>query len=141
MLKKLVNILTVVTICTLLSSCAPRGEYKSVNELLTKARQRYSKNFNQSSAVASDLQSLSNLLDSLVTEQRLDMAKEISESLRSLNNKAGYTTRPALNEIILQYQAIAQKQAMDNKDGTIKLIVSRTYNLLASELESTGFKL
>ena len=137
MLKKLLTI----TFITLLISCAPRGEYKSTNELLKKARARYAKNFNQSSTVASELQSLTALLDSLVNEQQASSAKEISDALRGLSSKAGYTTRPALSEIILQYQAIAQAQMMKNKEGTLKLIVSRTYNLLASELESTAFKL
>lgn len=137
MLKKLLALI----LLTLLIGCAPRGEYKSTNELLTKAKQRYAKNFNQSSPVAGDLKTLTALLDNLVNDENQADAKEISEALRELNSKAGYTMRPALSEIILQYEGIAQAQTLANKAGTLKLIVSRTYNLLASELESTGFKL
>lgn len=131
----------ILLLITLLFACAPRGEYKSVDELLQKSKTRYVNSINADSL--KELTVASKELEAFTANtQHTASAKKLADILTNLNQKAGYTTRPALNELILQYQKIAANQSSENfNQSAAKLLASRTYNLLASEMQSTAFRL
>lgn len=136
------SLLTLVA-CVLLialSSCAPRGESKSLSEVFEAAKTRYTTARSGAQGIA-ELQSLESTLSSWVSKPSYDGARKISDTLRTLIVKTGYTSRPAMGELIEQYQTIGfDKSAMKISPSRVKLLVARTYNLLASELETTAFR-
>ena len=141
-------------------SCKPRGESHSIQEILTDSSQAYRKAFDGDplpERVSSRLPELSDALSRLVDEADIERKKALSNSivdhLRALVISAGYTTRPALGELIDQFSAVAESEsdvAMNlsgvnlsgvNDRETIALLVSRTFYLLASELKGIRFQL
>ncbi len=125
----------------LLCSCSPRGESKSLSEVYEAARARYAA-VNSVAAGVSELAGLEQGLLALVDNPKADTARSISDTLRTLIARAGYTSRPALGELIEQYQNIAfESSEMPVNQSRAKLLAARTYNLLARELETTSFRL
>ena len=101
-MKKLLSYLTIIIILT---SCAPRGEYKTVDSLLAISKERYAKVASVETPAKAELAPLTEKLEGVLKDQQL--AAEIAESLRKLTNKAGYPSRPAMSELVLQYENIA----------------------------------
>lgn len=127
-------------------ACAPRGESHSLSQVLESAKFRYAKV--QQVQVPGDLMpnlqvlvgSLESLLKNSVSSAKSD-AKQVASAIDILVGHAGYTNRPAFGELLYQYLAISNGETSRVSDATIKLLVSRTYSLLASELETTQFKI
>ncbi len=135
----MLKILLSIAIFCLVSACAPRGEYKSVDTLLTLAKERYAKVANVETPAKAELAPLTQKLEQVVTDHQI--AADIAKSLRKLTHQAGYPTRPAMSELVLQYENIASNPSKIVNDASLKLLTSRTFNLLATELQSTAFKL
>jgi hypothetical protein len=127
----------------LLASCAPRGETKTLEEIYANSKSRYTAV--QSAQVPADvtqpLGSIATHLEQIAGQHGADAsrsAKEIAELLAPLTTRAGYTSRPAMGELVSQYRMMSQSEAAV-ENPTAKLLAARTYTLLASELETTKF--
>lgn len=129
-------------------SCAPRGESKSVDEVLAIQRSKFTEQrdgANLSGPVKQELDSVAAGLETLSQLKKGEavepLAVKVSEGLTVLISDAGYTSRPALSELISQYRVLSADQASENGGAAVKLLVARTYSALASELETTKFQL
>lgn len=144
-----------------LSGCLPRGESKSIEELMASSKERF--NASQSAAeqlspeVKQKVQEVSNALKILQsrdeTSRHAAAAADADRALSWLVDRAGYTSRPSIAEIAAQYRVLAgDLEVVINNSGEdreasspaaaanrIKLLVARTYSLVASELETTKF--
>ena len=127
--------------------CGPRGESHTVEQILTDARSAYQSVSGKASAETSaGLKFLTASLDRVAGlggggEARA-ISAEIATMLTELSPKAGYPARPAMAELINQYRAVASNSASTVSIGapSLKLLAARTYALVASELETTKFK-
>lgn len=140
-------VLAVVT----LVSCAPRGETITLDEVLAKAERRYSELVVAAkvspaaqplfAAVTSQVKEVASKLprNSQKLAQEIDAAglKDMGDDLAKIILHAGYTNRPALTEIAGQYRALSALPSVD--PAQLKLLVARTYSILAAELETTQF--
>ncbi len=140
-------------VCLCLVSCAPRGETNSLDQILESARTRYLSLGTAGVApevgksLKSIATSLADLEKPLALPQYAQKSTAVAELLAALNGRAGYTSRASLAELASQYRGMAsqanQGSSIDAKAqlARTRLLVARTYNLLASELETTGFAL
>ena len=130
-----------------LNACAPRGENHSVDQVLSDAQAKFAMELKSSASPANDkVKSLSDSLEKFMTAadvaQQKSLADALAFSLEDLITKAGYTSRPAMSELALQYQNIAKGSASEYfSKSSAKLLVARTYIMLSSELETTAFRL
>lgn len=138
---------TGVLVCGI-NGCAPRGESHTVEEILSDARKGYLSVFVARSGNYKDqLTSLARSLDKLAGLGGGGDAKAVSggiaDALQGLIEHAGFTVRPAMTELINQYRVVANSSARDISIGApnLKLLVARTYTLVASELKTTQFKI
>jgi len=137
------SVLKAMLLCLVfgLSACAPRGETKSLDQVLADAKERYSAtnlngvNPDASGAVQTAVSKMNQIEAGFVAASLPEQAKEISDALRQVEPRAGYTSRPALDELIREYRELNPK----TEAATAKLLVARTYNWLSSELETTRF--
>lgn len=136
-----------VSFC-LISGCAPRGESHTVDEILSDARSNYQSVFaSKPSSYKDQLASLATSLDKLAGVGGGGDAKVVSggiaNSLQDLIGHAGLTVRPAMTELINQYRVVAESASRDISIGApnLKLLVARTYTLIAGELKTTQFKI
>lgn len=136
-----------VALIFLLIGCAPRGESKSVAEIYEGSKERFASASRE--FVATGASEAINQIDSLLSKMEADMSvssaqqnsAEIATALNSLILKAGYTARPALGEIVLQYRLIASgEKDRAPSESHLRLLMARTYRLLAQELETTRFQ-
>ncbi len=138
-MRYLISLLIALTI----TSCAPRGETKTLDQILDNARVRYQEAFDAGVQGEGDLQtqlaSLSSSLEKLLSASDAAQAQEVEDTLRELILHAGFTTRPAMNELSSQYALLAEESEVAPERK--KLLVSRTYRMLARELETTRFRL
>lgn len=147
-MSKITRFLTLLGVSALLvgavGGCGPRGETKSLDEVLSLARDRYQTALEgvNETELRSSLDELSSRLDmmSSTSGSLVSDAKSVSKLLADLTNRAGFTARPALAELSGQYREVGARVVPADEQGRVKLLVTRTYNLLASELESTQFK-
>ena len=130
------------------AGCAPRGESRTVEQILTDARSAYqSASASFSGDVSPALKSLSGALDRLAGIGGAGDAKlvsqEISTMLVELSGRIGYTSRAAMAELIEQYRTISQSAGSSVSIGApnLKLLAARTYSLVTSELTTTKFKI
>ena len=142
--------LAVISILVLLCSCQPRGETKSVDQVLEYEKARFSTASSVSLApdIKASLGKTQELLEELLSEWNTPaLSKDavgVAELLGTLVGHAGVTARPAFDEIIREYRALGElppEADVKTESGRIRLLVSRTYGLLASELQSRGFSL
>lgn len=142
----------VIKICLCLaliamSSCAPRGETKTLEEIFSAEEVRYNelKDVSTPAGVGAALTQLNTLLPELVNQSSSDSnvasASEVATLLTGLRDRAGYTSRPALGELVKQYRQLELSLKDEIVDsGKVKLLVARTYSALSSELSTTGFR-
>lgn len=139
MIKKLLPLLLSLA----LVSCGPRGESKSLDEVLQIARERYTQVADKASASPANelLTALNKDLESLLesSQDRSATFGRVGDGLYKVFPKAGAPSRPAIVELAKQYKMLSHEKNVN--DSTVKLVASRTYSMLASELETTGFKL
>ncbi|MCB0317678.1 MAG: hypothetical protein KDD56_02910 [Bdellovibrionales bacterium] len=126
------------------TACAPRGESKTLEQVLKSSQERFSKaNQRAGTVVVADvLSQTKDHLETLLSQQVNGQDKlmyETANLLAKLTENAGYTSRPAMTELVSQYRELGHIGNAGQNEVT--LLVSRTYSILASELETTKFKL
>jgi len=128
-----------------LSACGPRGESRPLDDILQSSQQRYNmvRRVEVPAEVRETLdQSILNMEALLADSDVAENSGEMSRHLLILSEQAGYTNRPALFEIMKQYQSMKERAGQGGvHPASVKLLVSRTYSLFASELETTRFSL
>jgi hypothetical protein len=130
-----------------LGGCLPRGETKTLNEVVSIAQSRYAATSKEglpvdvSSAITSIAENLSVLAagDDVVAVQPKIVA--LGEAIAGLVEHAGFTSRPALSELATQYRVLGGASADQLSAPQLRLLASRTYSALAAELETTRFAL
>lgn len=123
--------------------CNPRGETNSLRDVAGNAEARFSQAYVSSEVEQTEFASvpLRSVVDSLKvvgasgSAVAADRYQQIGRSLGELASYAGYTSRPAMGELSEQWLAL---EAAADAPST-RLLVSRTYGVLASELEGVGF--
>jgi hypothetical protein len=141
--------LTVVLACGLVG-CGPRGETKTLAEILQIAKADFAEQFGNGSVLSdtstqAQVSKIHSQLEALISDQsdRAALAKaasDIAHELASLTSKAGYTSRPALTELATQFREMtASAEKGEAQLATLKLMATRTYSTLASELATTKF--
>lgn len=136
--------LVLITVCLLAAGCRPRGESKSLDQVLEAARTRYHSAGldNVPGEFRSSLEKLAGQLQEMEGSGNLEDLKDYSarvlEQLEPLEAAAGLTAQAAFSEIEKQYRELSAAEGELNR-ASLRLLLARTYNLLASELESTRF--
>ncbi len=141
-----------LAIVSSLQGCAPRGESQDLTVLLNDARDRYRSAESKigDSPVKTQLAALYEKLNNIEKVQDPTVIKpatmEIKNELSALLVHAGYPVRPSFTEIVNQYQALANGSAVTTDSALpgspeIRLLLVRTYSVLATELETTKFTL
>lgn len=156
------SLVAAVVLCA--SACEPRGETLTLDRVLERAREKYQSALASVNAgagkdggaalppeVAARLKSVTDELEGMVRQAGVDPSAEVarsagqvSEALADLAQSAGYTSRPAMGELVSQLEALAGSAAAEGKsfDGSkARLVASRVYSLLSSELEGVKFSL
>ena len=134
----------------LIIGCAPRGETKNLDEILANAKGRYTA-LQREGKIEKPLQekmaNLGDALDALVSQAETgsvrvaESATGVAVELAELTPKAGYTARPAFGELTKQYRHLGKSDDGRVVEGAkVKLLVARTYSLLAGELETSAFR-
>lgn len=140
MIKKLIVLCLVALVC---SACAPRGESNSLDQVYSDAL----KDFQSASkdklptTVQADFAFVEKSLSDLSAadfKQPKDLAPKMAKVLVKMSRHSGYTARPSFGELANQYQSLADRKV---PTAAVKLLVARTYSLLAQELDSTAFQL
>ncbi|WKZ56351.1 MAG: hypothetical protein QY326_06350 [Bdellovibrionota bacterium] len=106
-MSKITRFLTLLGVSALLvgavGGCGPRGETKSLDEVLSLARDRYQTALEgvNETELRSSLDELSSRLDmmSSTSGSLVSDAKSVSKLLADLTSRAGFTARPALAEL------------------------------------------
>jgi NAD(P)-dependent dehydrogenase (short-subunit alcohol dehydrogenase family) len=168
LLKIFITTICLISLILIATGCAPRGETKSLDEILQIAKSRYETAIVKSKApelVRGELVKLIKNFEAFVNDSNdqssvRQAASAISGILDMMVSNAGYTTRPAMTEISRTYRGVAypdQKDvlttitenttqaAVENPvalpgQATRKLLVARTFSMLAQELETTSFR-
>lgn len=151
-INKIIVLSSLMLVLVLANGCAPRGETQSMSDLLTQARDRFrtaelkmgeSPLKSTISDVAQKLVSIEKIQDPIALKPATG---EIKEALTTLLEHAGYTVRPSFAELVAQYRAIANGSSVTTDSSLagspeIRLLLVRTYSILASELETGKFSL
>jgi len=144
-MKNGILVLIIALTAFVLSACGPRGESRPLDDILESSKQRY--NMVRRTEVPAEVRetldrSVTRLEDLLREVEIAENASDISIDLLTLTEHTGYTNRPSMFELIKQYQAMSERASQTGvNQASVKLLVSRTYALLASELETTRFSL
>lgn len=130
-----------------LVGCGPRGETKSLQQVLEIARQEYVENVRseQSGALQGQLKELARNLEEMVGAngmgaQIAQASGNVAAALSVLIGTAGYTSRASLGEILMQHRVLVGDAAQSEiNPARIKLLVARTYSVISSEMATTKF--
>lgn len=143
--------LSIVTAAVLMTAgCGPRGETKNVDQVLNDSRDYYTDVAGdvQAQHGAAELKSLEGILVKLTDRARSNPAgtfdarqdaKQATDLLATLISHAGYTSRPAMTELMDQFRGVSNSESTSS--AVVRLLVARTYRNLGSELEATKFAL
>ncbi len=141
------------------SGCAPRGETKSLDEVLGLARERFTSvqkrvpsgalSAEASKSLDQAMKAIDGALAASSIGEQAAQAKSLESAFSDLLPNAGYTSRAALTEVKKQYGQIAEQVSAEvaglppaaDQVAKVKLAAARAYTILASELETTGFNL
>ena len=143
LLKQLTSLLALITLLSFMA-CAPRGESNTVDEIYQAAKLRFANSMR--GKAPEGVESLSKNLEAYAKAESAvaaaGTAGQIADGLSAITEKAGYTTRPALDQLMKQfrYLSAAKKDSAVNK-AALRLLAARTLHTLASELETTAFAL
>lgn len=130
-------------IVCVVAGCMPRGESHSLDVILSDAKSRYTSasSVTLKPEVSDKIKLITTSLDQLSSDSTSDGSKlsnDIADALGAITPFAGTTNRPALYELSLQLKTIAEKkESMPLNER--KLIASRVYGALATELETVKF--
>jgi hypothetical protein len=140
--RSVVKLMVVVSVGVL--GCNPRGETISLDEVVRNAEQRFYQVYRADTAgkdqpvVASSLRVVVDTLkevEGASGQEVSDRYATVGKTLSELATYAGYTSRPALGELAEQWLGLTSAADAPNT----RLLISRTYGVLASELEAVGF--
>ncbi|NDC39788.1 MAG: hypothetical protein EBZ48_17440, partial [Proteobacteria bacterium] len=131
----------------LLVGCAPRGETKSLQEVLDIARNHYVEltRAQESETLKGTLIELARNLEDMVSAngagaQVAQASGNVASKLSQLVHTAGYTSRASIGEILLQHRVLVEDATRSEVNGArVKLLVARTYSVISSEVETTKF--
>ena len=163
MKQRPVALIVMLCVVPFLVGCWPRGETKTLGEVFEIAKERYDEAIVSAKANGETKEQLANVvknvggfLEASGNRQTQESAGEVSNGLSDLVVNAGYTTRPALNELAKTYRGIAAPAeraglATVDTSGDVtegweldasakRLLAARTYTALAQELETTAFQ-
>jgi len=143
MVNRRIKFLSIALTVVALQGCLPRGETHTLDQVLKDARSQYASV--DKKGIPSDLSPSVDRLATLLQEigDASDVnslgakTKEVSGILASLTLRAGYTSRPSLGELASQYRTFSI--GGDETRAKAKLLVARTYSLIAGELQTTKF--
>ncbi|MCO6431789.1 MAG: hypothetical protein J5J00_13100 [Deltaproteobacteria bacterium] len=127
-----------------LAGCEPRGETVSVEQVFAIQSARYLE-AKESAALDGQTKAMLEKVETQLQELVKSPDKgtvvarggEIAEALSSLISKAGYTSRPAMYELVSQYRSLVGDAAPTS--APVTLLAARTFSILSAELESTEF--
>ncbi len=136
----------VIALLTLgLNACAPRGETKSLDQVLELARDAYksSPRSNLVGETGAQIDSLTSKLEQSINsgEDRQASFSETASILLALSSRSGMTSRAALGELASQFRTLSAAEKANITDAQAKLLASRVYHLLAAELNGSSFRL
>lgn len=131
---KLIPLLLVAIIS--FNSCAPRGESKTLKEIFEIQQNEFNSALAKSVNVPNEVKELAKLLPMQLVEFS---PTKVIVNMDKLINKAGYTVRPAMTELRDQYKHLSKAKKANS--AAIKLLVARTYSIVAEELNTTSFRL
>ena len=114
-----------------LAACEPRGETRNLAEIHTDSKQRFEKV--ESTAINPDAKSALVKASKFLSSPDAASTTEMAQILEQLSPHASPTNRISFNELANQYRASSASGA------AMELLTSRTYTLLASELETAKF--
>ncbi len=140
------TVATVAVVSSGLIGCQPRGESRTLDQIYSDARSSYvSGSGNASGEVKGALTELAAQLESLATQGQAGtdatkVAGSVAASLDGLMGKIGVTARPAMAELINQYRMASANTSETAGSPSLKLLVARTYTLLATELRTANFR-
>jgi len=149
---RVLKLVAVVLSIFALASCGPRGESKSVQEVLDTARDRFAKEdiaalkpeaSQNVQALVREIEGMVKATDRLVTDGNGAVSEGAARAVTNLEaviERSGVTVRPAIAELTNQYRMLAIARDPINP-GAVKLLVARTYSTLCSELETSKFSL
>jgi hypothetical protein len=140
MFKKII-ILCLLTL--LAAACGPRGETNSLEQVFSAAKADFtkSKKAQVPAVVTKDFEFIEQSLAKIVAtdfSKAEALAPDIAKALVRISRHSGYTVRPSIGELANQYLVLAERETAS---ASVKLLVARTYSLLAQELASTAFRL
>ena len=109
-MKIFLKSLVFFTILFSLISCAPRGEHKTVDEILKISKNRFSLVADKSNI--DELRKTVSLLEKLTSDSRGSNLKtntqEVAKLLNELNKKSAFTVRPAIIKSLISIILLAQ---------------------------------
>lgn len=118
------------------SSCAPRGESKTLSEIFEIQQNAFNTALTKSVNVPGEVKELAKILPMQIDEFN---PSKVINSIDKLIGKAGYTVRPAMTELRNQYKHLESNKKVNS--AAVKLLVARTYSIFAEELNTTSFRL
>ena len=133
--------------CLLLfTGCAPRGESKSLSEVLLLARKSYAAQPKSDlpSEVQDRLSELSQGMERVLKALGSDSGAsaenlhDIGDGLAAILKRAGHTSRPGMTELSNQFLHLGESNKYS--EPQVRLLIARTYSALASELETNRFR-
>ena len=131
-------------VVALLVGCGPRGETRTLDEVVKSARERFyvSSEGKMPADVQMELTAVASRLDKVLDSSATPLeVAEIPKVLDGLITKAGYTSRPALGELLSQWVARSEISKEAASAASDKLLVARTFSALGSELKAVRFAL
>ena len=138
-------IVSALVLC--MGGCMPRGETRTLDEILLDAREQFSTTDRKGvpaelspsiDKLAAKLQEIAAGGDSY---DYVSNAHEIGDVLGQITVHAGYTSRPGFGELANQYHFFKAGASSEGTRSQGKLLVARTFSLLTSELKTTHFAL
>ncbi len=144
--RSIILVVGSLVLCTgMLCSCGPRGESKTVAEVLAISQAAFNEQIGNAGPAKEKIVTVQRNLEVLLNDQSdrsglSNAASEISTQLAELTRHAGYTSRPAFGELATQFRELSSDAAAGNAQANrLKLIASRAYSTMASELATTKF--
>jgi hypothetical protein len=147
-MRKTLQLVPVIAFLMVTSGCY-RGESNSLGEVVASAKSAYTSTSKagvpapMASTVektVAALDRLAGLSGTVAAAAARDSAREVGANLASLIEHANPTVRPAMAELTKQYVA-ASEGSIEAGSPHVRLLVSRTYWLLAAEMTSSKFRL
>lgn len=141
------RLINLILALILVAGCAPRGESKSLGEVIDTGKARYmaAKSAKVSDEIQTKLAALTGRLDEVLNAAKqgnVDAAAlgQVDEMLSDLILHAGVTARAGMNQLSKQYRELSASTDSASA-GAVGLLVGRTYSAIGAELETTKFGL